>query len=338
MKLRRIFAAVTAAALTLAAAGCAGGGAVLSCGRRSINEAQFGYELALEKTSILNKNGYSADNASVWSAADSEGVTVAEASMKELIKNESLKLYFADYAEKQGYPMNQADRDAVSSAMDNFVAGFGSRSEFDKYMDKVGVNYSMVKSMLELQYMNQKGQQLLFGAGGSMEVTDEAAREYFEKNFITVKYVYVNNVNVTYPNGKTVPMTEAQKAEAQRIIGELRASLTPETMADAQSGDGYSAAGPETVGRDSLKNAEFAKAAFAAKTGAVTEADCGDGVYFILRLPLDKDQLDDNKLKELKTKLTSDKLDALYENVKDRINVNEELLNGFSFTDGQYFS
>lgn len=338
---RAALCAAAAAALAAFSGGCAADRKVLSCGSRSISRGQFKYELAMEKSAVLSESGYGSDDASLWSAVNSGGKTLEQASMEKLLRDESLKLYFADYALSNNQALTAAELQTVNDTMESFAATFGSRRAFDDYMKDFGVNYNSVKDLMVTQYLSQKGQQLLFGKGSANEITDAKARALFKSDFASVRYIYINNVNTTYPNGKTVPLNAEQKARAQELIDELLAALTEENFNDYApvSEVGFTRQSEtQTFRKGTTKKTDYEEAVFAAKTGQIVSLQCSDGFYFFIRDRLDEDWLTDERLTEIKNSLATESLDALYEKIKDRITVDQAELNSFSFADSKYFS
>ena len=326
---------------SLVFSGCASDRRALSCGSRSISRGQFAYELAMEKSTILSDNGYSKDEPSLWTALNSEGKTFGQVSMEKLVRNEALKLYFADYAQKNGKGLTSAEMKSVNETMESFASNFGSRRAFDDYMRDFGVNYNSVKELMVTQLLSQKGQQMLYGKGAALEITDAKVRSVFKSEFASVRFIFVNNVNTTYPNGKTVPLNDAQRAEKQAIIDELSSKLSEENFDEyaSRSDSGFSSQKEtQTFRKGSTKNAEYEEAVFAAGIGEIEAVQCPDGFYFFIRDGLDESWLTDERLTEIKNSLASESLDELYVKIKDSVTVDESVVNSFSFADSKYFS
>ena len=342
MKRIRIYILAAICALTaVTACGCAADQKALSCGSRSITRGQFCYELAMEKSAILSDNGYSSDDPAIWTAVNSEGVSFSQISMQKLIRDESLKLYFADYAVSNGNGLTAEDKQKILDTMDSFAASLGGKSEFNNYMKDFGVNYNSVRDLMTTQYLSQKGQAMLYSKGSELEITDTKVKNFFKSDFASVRYVKVNNVNATYPNGKTIPLNAEQKAAADGLIAELTQNLTEENFDSftPSSQVGFTRQSEtQTFRRGSTGSKDYEEAVFSAKTGQIVSVQCSDGYYFFIRDKLDESWLTDERLAELKNSLASDSLDALYERIKDRISLNDAVINSFSFSDSKYFS
>ena len=307
----------------------------------TITQNEFIYELALEKTAYLSENKISADEESVWTKKTLSGITVDQACMNGLLRSEILKLYFASYAVEKGYDLTASEEELIDKSMNDYVGNFVDRKSFDIYMSNFSVGYDQIKKLMRLQYLSQKGQALLFGEGQSEEVTEADAVSFFNKNYVTVKHVYVNNVNKTYPNNKTVPLTESEKAEKNAKIAELQGKISSESFSSYlnRSEDGFAKEGATAITfcKGSYPEA-YEKAAFEANVGQVVKAECPDGVYFICREPLNAEILTDDMKKQLMTQLTEEALTRIYEGAKSEAVTDHEILNLYSFASALYFT
>ncbi len=325
--------------------------ALVSCGDRSpvvlsykglsLTENQFIYELAMEKTSYLSNNKLNEDKESVWTTLTSSGITVDSACMNGLIRSEILKLYFASYAMEEGYGLTQQEEALIENGMQEYVENFPNRADFDRYMSNFSVGYDSIRELMRLQYLSQKGQALLFGEGKSLEITDDDALNYFNSHYATLIHVYVNNVNKTYPNGKTVPLTQDEIQAQNEKIARLERELTADNLEErlSESEDFFSKEGAKavTVSRGSQSKA-YDEALFSAKVGELKKAECENGVYFILRRPLDASLYTEEEKKNIFSLLTEQEMNRLYDSVQKEVERNSEILNLYSFSKAKYFT
>lgn len=314
---------------------------ILRFGQQYLTENEFTYEMALSKTQYLTENSLTEDDPLLWAQKLSDGSTVGEACMAQLKKSLVLRLYFADLAQTKGYGLTQEEEDLVRQSVDKMVSNFSTRAEFDGYMGAFGVGYDQILRLMRQQYLSQKGQALCFAQGAPMEVTQQDAVEYFTKNFVTLKHVYVNNVDRTYPNNKTVPLTPEQTEEQNAKIEAIRQELTVENFDTflSQSEDHF-AKEPKAVtlqrGESGLE--EYDRAAFEAQVGQITEAVTPKGVFFILRQSLDSAYLTEELTKSLQAKLTQEALDGLYDTYLPQCSLEAALWNQYSFATAPSFT
>lgn len=341
-----VFCLVLALCLTLGTAACLSScgdnsPVILRFGQEYITENEFVYELALSKTQYLSENSLQQDDPLLWAQKVADGSTVGEACMHQLKKSLVLRLYFADLARSKGFGLTQEEEELVRNSVDKMVANFSTRAEFDRYMGAFRVGYDQILRLMRQQYLSQKGQALCFAQGAPMEVTQQDAVEYFTKNFVTVKHVFVNNVNITYPNNKTVPLTPEQVEEKNAKIATLRQSLTVENFDTylSQSEDFFSKK-PQAVtlqrGESGLE--EYDRVAFEAQVGQIEEAVTPNGVFFILRQSLDSTYLTQELTKALQAKLTQKALDGLYDTYLPQCALEAALWNQYSFSTAPSFT
>ena len=322
-----------------------------SCGDRSpvvlsykgfrITENQFIYELAMEKTAYLTNNKLNEDKESVWTAMSEGGITVDSACMNGLLRSEILKLYFAAYAEEKGYGLTQQEEKLIDDSMAEYVGNFVDRQSFDFYMSNFSVGYDQIRDLMRLQYLSQKGQSLLFGKGQSLEISDDDALKYFNDNYATVLHVYLNNVNKTYPNQKTVPLTQEEKESKNAQIARLEKELTAENLPSylKESDDFFRKEGAKAVTVQKGGQAKaYDSALFGATVGQVVKAECENGVYFILRQPLDASLYTEDEKKKILTLLTEQKLTEIYTAAIKDAAMDSQTLNRYSFAKAKYFT
>lgn len=338
---------------------------ILTYKDQSVTEAVFRYLCCTEKTQYLyeayqtNSSATQAsdleDKAALWTMTDQNGVSVGDTLKNSVLNRLKIELYLAQAAKDAGYSITAEIRSKLRSGFNQMGKNFESKEAFDQALQEYGVNYDLLFDYYQLQTLASKGEDLLFGEGGKMAPTDARVQKYYDEHYFTFNFIYINNVNKTYPNGKTVYMPAEEKDRKNALIEELAgkiAVLNGETAAPAPA-EGEE---PEAVTFESLCRAyserftdstlengltyrigtfplpEIEEAVLAAEEGKFVRVDASDGVYFVARLPLDQKKLADEK-DSVTEELVEISKQGLVDSVPDDFKVNESLLASVSVAD-----
>ena len=132
------------------------------------------------------------------------------------LKQRLCGLYIFD---KEGYTLPQSYIDSVDkdlSEMLEYHAG-GSRSKFNSILSQYGVNYDILR---EIYIMEAKYEYLR--SLRASHVSDSAKSEYYEKNFVRYKQIYIANYEYickTDQNGDVIYYTEDGKICYDKTAG-----------------------------------------------------------------------------------------------------------------------
>ena len=320
----RLISLLLALALCLPLASCGKSGDVVRYKDYAVSRAIFSYQCAMDKTSYLYEAYHTTsdktpasqlqDNPAIWSMEDKDGVSVAATLKQGVVDSLKWMLYLEQAAKDRGKTLNEEQRASVKNSLNEMVKNFETKSGFNEAMKPYGINYDQMYEYYLHQGLASIGEHLLFGEGGEMEITDAAAKTYFEKNYITVGCIFINDQNKTYPNGKTVYLPESEKAEKRALAEELyQRLLAGEDFAalyrqysDRQwdNGDTY------TFTKGGFGNDKAEEAAFALSTGSVTKVDTDAGIFLLIRRGLNNSHFDTIK-DTITTTLKNQKKDAL---------------------------
>lgn len=273
---------------------------IVSYGKQSTSDAIFRYLCCIEKTNYLfeayglDSSTASAsslqDNAALWTMTAEDGTSVAENLKKGVMDRLKLMLYLAQYAVDQGYKMDANGKKTMENELNTMVSSFPDKKTFNQTVKTYGVNYDILYDYYMLRGLASVGNYMLFGEGGKLEVSEDSAKNYFNKNYITISCIFINNVNKTYPNGKTVYMPDSEKAEktalAEEVYNKLLAGEDFSALYQRYS-DSQSDSEKETFTKGGFRNAAAEEKAFALSEGETAKIDTDSGIYIIRRLPLD---------------------------------------------------
>lgn len=311
----------------------------LEYGSQSMTGAVFQYLCCLEKTNYLyeiygkDSSSTSAsaltDNPSFWVMQDENGTTVGEALKSGVLQNVKVMLYLAQYAVDAGYSLTDSDKAKMKANLDQLASNFHTKKEFNRAIAQYGVNYNLLYDYYLLQGQASIGNYLLFGENGKYTVNDDRTREYYVNNYTTIQAIYINNVNKTYANGKTVYMPDEEKAQktalAEEVYRKLLAGESASELARA-----YSERSTETTLEKgyTFKAGGFGvtqveEAAKGLKIGESAKVETASGIYLIQRLALNMDMLTNEKDSISEELENADKL-RLVNSVASQFTLNED--------------
>lgn len=343
----RIFSLVLMLALMLPmAVACtpAGEKAVISYGDYEVSRNVFKYLCCLEKTNYLYEaygvsqdqvsSSELEDNPQIWLAKDSEGITVADTLKMQVLETLQLYLYFCQYAKDQGYELNSQQETMVKDEFAKMVArNFNDKKQFNEVMKQYGMDYDKMEAYNLLQALAYQGEDIMFGEGGKMAISEASAKKYFKENFITVDAIFINTQNKTFPNGKVVVLPEEEKAEKKKLADDVFARL--------QAGEDFSALCTEyadqpleedtasagyTFEKGGFLNKEAEEKAFSMAEGEFARVDTDDGVWLLRRKALNMEYFA-NESDAIIALLKSAQKTAFITGSQDKFKLDEEFMN-----------
>lgn len=279
-------------------------GTALSYGKHKITKALYQYLCCLEKTSYLYEaygvdssqvsSSQLEDNPMIWAATDGNGVSVANSLKTDVLEEVQRLLYFKKRALDEGYVLNDESKKTIKNELNKMIAQFEDKKSFNKEMEKYGIDYDEMLEYYQLQSLAWKGEDLLFGEDGSMKVTEETAKKYFEEKYVTVGCIFINTKNKTFPNGKVVVLPADEKAakaaQADSVYNKAVAGEDFDTLCAENSDQGTitleKAKEGYTFTTGGFVNGDAEKKAFAMEKGEIARVDTEGGVYILQRRAL----------------------------------------------------
>lgn len=337
-----LFLAMTLLVLPALSA-CGNASAAVSFEKESVSTKVFQYLCSMKKTDYLYEaygvtsstisSSQLQDNPSIWSATAEDGTTVADTLKSEVLDEVKLFLYLSDYAKEQGYVLGSAEKKMVRDEFDKILINYGSKAEFNRAMKQYGVNYDAILEYNYLQALAYQGLELLFGASGSMKISDGAVEKYFKNNYATASCIFINTKTKTYSNGKVVGLPEEEKAAKEKLATEifdrakagedfafLALTYSDQAITEEDARAGY------TFEKGGFVNAEAEKAVFEMKNGQISRVDTDGGVYILCRKPLNESGFEEAK-SAIRSQLEDVKKYALVSEVEDKYKLNTDFLN-----------
>lgn len=202
---------------------CAAHG-VVSYGSQTLDDRLFSYALTLNKTQTLSKiTGTSkdlTDDESIWSSTLSDGSTYADLVLSSTLKTMKMTLFYCDYAKKNNISLTEEERAAALENVTAIVDSFSSREAFDKYMSAYGFDYDLLCRYYLQDYLSQKGMRAYY-KNPLTSLTQADVLRYYEEEYVTAAYLFVNTKVKTLPNGKTMLLTEEEISSARALFRNL---------------------------------------------------------------------------------------------------------------------
>lgn len=227
MKKIVLFLVVVFSVITLASCSAEEEWAV-SCGDTKISKNAFQAQLVTYKTEfLLNYLGVEEDNNDYWTQTTPGGEfgTFEEALIQMTLEDMVQFAWVVEYAKRCGVEISDIDREVIEEDFTRLKKTFESEDGFEEYIKKLGLTEDDVKVYLENTLYYDEGFGRLVAQDGLYPVTDALLKGFYEENFYTVKYVYLNDETKTDEDGNTVPLTEEEIQEkhlrADGIISDL---------------------------------------------------------------------------------------------------------------------
>jgi len=322
---------------------------VFSCGKKEseiavaygdavMSEKLYIYELCRYKSELLAGLGSEGvDIPEMWSQ-DIGGVTVDDFYYTQCQVNIYTMLFFADYAINHNGALTETQLDGVQEQLDTIVSTLGSKGAVNKYLEKYGINYDLYREYLGLYQLYVNGVELAYADGGDYQITEEAARKYYEENFITVKHYAVGtDIAGADQEGNYIYYTDEEKAEKQQKIDSTREQIRNGADFDAlylESEDKQAELYPDgytiTKGVLSEEMSGYEEIALSLEIGEVGEWEKENfGHYFIKRIDLLDSEFKNCQNHILPILVERDMAERIVANY-DNFTINQDILDSYN--------
>jgi len=269
---------------------------VLTYNGKSITNNSYNYELSVTKTTFLysymGDSSNISDVSEIWDVEISKGITLSDSLKESVYRTSLLKLFYFDYAEKNGISLSDTDLKEIDDSCNKIKNAFKSNGEFLDYLLPYSLDDELLLQYLKEEKLAAKVKTKVFTSGGEFYIPDSQIIDVFHNTYATIKHVYINNVNKTLLNGKTIPLTEDEKAEKQTLIDSILLRLeNGENINDLiseQSQDEFYKSRPNglTFRKGETGINEIDTAVFNSSVGDIFAVYTTSGAYIIEKLPL----------------------------------------------------
>ncbi len=309
----------------------------LSCGDTKISKNAYHAQLVTYKTEFLfNYLGVTEDNENYWTQdspggrMESVGDVLSQMTLEDMVQF----TWVVEYAKKNGFTIGEEEKKLADEKLAELKSGFETDEEYLEYIAKLGIIEADVVEYVENTMLYDKGFEKLTSEGGLYAVDDETLKDYYSKNFYTVKHVFLNDVNKLDEEGNTVELTDEEKNEktlkAEEILAELQRGM-PFDLYYALSEDGAATSCPNgmTFTKGVTSDVSFEDEVATMKIGdyKIIRPQNG-GVYVVTRLELDESAFSDYE-EYIYTAVYQSITEDIYRDHSREVEVNEEAIGSF---------
>ena len=303
-----------------------------------MSEKLYIYELCRYKSELLSSLGSEGvDIPAMW-GQDIGGATVDDLYYTQCQVNIYTMLFFADYAINHNGQLTEAQQEGIQEQLDSIVSTLGSKGAVNKYLEKYGINYDLYREYLELYQLYVNGVELAYANGGDYQITEAAARKYYEENFITVKHVAIGtDIAGTDQEGNYIYYTDEEKEAKQQKIDSTRDMIREGADFDKlylESEDRQAELYPDgytiTSGVLSEEMSGYEEIALSLEIGEVGEWEKESfGHYFIKRIDLLESEFKNCQNHILPILVERDMAERIVSNY-DSFTINQEILDSYN--------
>ena len=320
---------------------------IASAGDEYIGKGEFNYylqqgkALAMQAASGMGETLTSDTSSDVWNTVMIDGKTAMQYAIDEAKDNAKQVLVMKAKALADGITLSEEDKENIK---------YGGRYNYEQYFTEGGFTLEDVENILTDSAYAQKAYEKYFGddsgENGNVTITDEQAKEYYEKEFVYVKHILISNnadeTEETAENEDNSDEAAAEtkddadakaKAKAEELIKEIENGASFDKLMKEYSDDKNSETG-EINGVDGYvftkkeMVSEFEEAAFALEVGGLTNepVKTSYGYHIIKRLALPMSgELYKEGIEKAKDAAASENMDSVMDKWAEEL--------GFKFND-----
>ncbi|MBE6700472.1 MAG: hypothetical protein E7582_01085 [Ruminococcaceae bacterium] len=309
----------------------------ITCGSTTVSGEIFYSQLLNYKNEFLiSYLGLTEDNPAIWSQDSPTGrlETMGEALTRMAVEDMTQFAWVIEYAKDNGVTIDEENKKGIEEAVASLKENFETEEEYKEYLTTLKLDDESLNTYLEYTILYDEGFRLLTGEGGPYALTEEDYKEYYEKNFYTVKHIFVNNVSKVGEDGEEVPLTEDEIKEkedkAKGILDALDKGEDFEThylFSEDQMAVSY----PDgiTIADGFTYDTAYESTAKALKEGEYKMVNgTSGGIYIILRLPLSESDYEEYK-SYVQTVVNQEVTTRIYSDCKNDVTVNYDVINSY---------
>lgn len=216
------------------------GAVVMTYGNTTITEPMFKYWMSTYKANYITYYNDVSDTVSFWDGIMEDGKTGEEYLNSKIIENIKMNAVAAEIFRQSGLKISAETSETVNKKIKDLINDYGEGSEktLNSLLAQYGVNTDILREIYLTEMMCSQLYSYMYGTNGAQKVSDSDIDDYFNENYIRVKWIQINTVyklvvdedgNYVYEgeNGKykTEKLTEKEKAEKLKDVSEVSDSL-----------------------------------------------------------------------------------------------------------------
>lgn len=337
--MKRIIAILLVALSVLTLASCSknsNDGYAIIAGDTKLEAAVVYSELVSYKNDFLyNYLGLTEDNPSIWSqdSPSGNGESVGDTITRMAVEDMTQFAWVIEYARDNGAVLGEEDMAKLDEGVKSLKSNFETDEEYIEYLTAMKFTEETIRDYLELTLLYDKGFTMLIGENGLYPVTEQDYDDYYQNNFYTVKHIFINDVSKIGEDEQAVALTEeekkAQTEKAESIYADLQDGASFDTLY-LLSEDSMAETYPEGLTfTQGMIDSAYEEAVKNLKVGEYTMVN-GEygGIYIVLRIELseaDREGYDSY----VKSAVHADLQTEIYNDCKDQVTVNNDVINSF---------
>lgn len=311
--------------------------AAIKVGDTILSPAAFRAELVSYKNDFLqNYLGTIEDSPAIWEqdAPSGRNESVGESLTRMTVEDMAQFVWVVDYAKKNGATLTEEDNKLIKENFTSLKESFDSEEAFLEYSGKLGIGEEDLLNQLEMTVYYDKGFEMLIAEGGPYSVTEEDKKKYYEKNFFTVKNIYIDDAVFYDVDGNPVALTDEEKETKNTLANDIYADIQSGVSFDALyllSEDGAASYEPNgmTFGVGFTNDPSYEDEVMKMEIGEckMIKPDSG-GIYIAMRVELDESafaEYEEYILSAVCQEISED----IYSDHKNEIEINYDVINGF---------
>ena len=261
---------------------------VATVGGIEITEAEFGFYLDSIKEQM---QGTELATDADWETQEIEGKKAIDVAKERAIDIAVKNAMYIEASKAAGMELDQTDRGMVSQMKNQLIAGYGGKSEYDKYLKEHGITDRFIDMMCQSStYFNKIKYQISQNypvSANELQQYYEAHKEELETTYMKAKHILFLTANPN--NGLALTKSEIDKARRQyeSVLKRVRDGEDFDALMREYSQDpglatypnGYVFTDGEMVKEfeDTVKNSVYDE---------ISTCESEHGYHIIVRLPL----------------------------------------------------
>lgn len=191
----------------------------------SIDEG-FAYFLVSVYKSMYKSVAASRDEG--WNSIldEQNGTTLGDILIEQVVAT-SKSLVMTEYLHDKEFSLKLSDeqKDSVKQQVESLHSMYGGKEGFETALSSFGATSKTIEKYFELMIKENNLMDYLYGENGKRVITEEAKKEYFEKNYVIVDDILFSTQGTTKDDGTVVSMPRAEVDALHEKVLEIHDSI-----------------------------------------------------------------------------------------------------------------
>jgi len=261
---------------------------VITVGGIEITEAELGFYLDTIKEEM---QGTELETDADWETQEIEGRKAIDVAKERAVDIAIKNAIYIEASKAAGIELDQTDRGMVSQMKNQLIAGYGGKSEYDKYLKEHGITDRFIDMMCQsTTYFNK----IKYQISQNYPVSENDLRAYYEANREELETTYMKAKHILFltsnpANGLPLTKAEIEKAkhQSESVLARVKAGEDFDALMREYSQDPGLANYPNGyVFTEGEMVKEFEEAVKYSIYEEISYCESEHGYHIIIRLPL----------------------------------------------------